>query len=303
MSQGGSSGGKSTTKSKEEIVSKKDMRTTAAGQDKILRLRAAIFDDSGADRNVLLDFAPFAKYEKNGLDLVIEFRTGTKLGEEVSDWAFELVKKHMEEEYDNSGYGWDDYDKMDELNDQASRFLVVRERESKRPVAFVSFKFTLQGEIQDRMVGDPALLVYDLQVEEACQRKGLGKHLMQMCELIARKQRMTHVMLGVTKCNEAAVAFITTKLKGFVRDDSLMASADDETDDSLQTFNKVLDVKVLKAKEDETKKVMEVQALARAIAKMSSPTSAADPVDAPSAKAAEASIFAGSEADAVVKRL
>ena len=85
-------------------MSKKDMRTTAAGQDKILRLRAAIFDDSGADRNVLLDFAPFAKYEKNGLDLVIEFRTGTKLGEEVSDWAFELVKKHMEEEYDNSGY-------------------------------------------------------------------------------------------------------------------------------------------------------------------------------------------------------
>lgn len=38
------------------------------------------------------------------------------------------------------------------------------------------------------MAGEPVLLVCDLHLQEAAQRKGLGKHLMTLCDLVSRKQ-------------------------------------------------------------------------------------------------------------------
>ena len=35
------------------------MKSTAAGTDKVVQLRAAIFNDDGKDRDVLADFKPF----------------------------------------------------------------------------------------------------------------------------------------------------------------------------------------------------------------------------------------------------
>jgi hypothetical protein len=64
------------------------------------------------------------KYDRNGLNLKIEFYAGDALPVELSDYAHELCKSNMEEVYDTSGYGWDDMDKMDEFCDPASRFLV-----------------------------------------------------------------------------------------------------------------------------------------------------------------------------------
>ena len=93
----------------------------------------------------------------------------------------------MEEDYAKD-YGWDDEDKHEELKEPAARFIIVREKptvawEQGTPVAFVHFRFTLQGECFNQMKGEPALFIYDIQVEEAFQRKGLGKHLMQVCEV------------------------------------------------------------------------------------------------------------------------
>lgn len=47
-------------------------------------------------------------------------------------------------------------------------------------VGFVQYRFTLEEEI-------PVLYVYELQLEPHVQAKGLGKFLMQLIELIARK--------------------------------------------------------------------------------------------------------------------
>jgi GNAT superfamily N-acetyltransferase len=47
-------------------------------------------------------------------------------------------------------------------------------------VGFVHYRFTLEEEI-------PVLYVYELQLEPRVQAKGLGKFLMQLIELIARK--------------------------------------------------------------------------------------------------------------------
>lgn len=39
----------------------------------------------------------------------------------------------------------------------------------------------------DAMVGETSLHVWDIHVEDAYQRKGLGKHLLTLMELIARR--------------------------------------------------------------------------------------------------------------------
>lgn len=62
------------------------------------------------------------QYDRNGLNLSIQFCT--VLSKEDAQFCFELCKEHMEDLYDSSGYGWDDDDKMRELTEPGSRFLL-----------------------------------------------------------------------------------------------------------------------------------------------------------------------------------
>ncbi len=117
----------------------------------------------------------------------------------------------MEKLYDDSGYGWCDLDKEDELVEHggAARFLIVTDNTDKRNAAYVHFRFTLQGEavgIPGSIIvafclyimhsaqcagftgGAPSLYIMDIQLEPFVQRKGLGRHLMRTIEMIARKQ-------------------------------------------------------------------------------------------------------------------
>lgn len=53
--------------------------------------------------------------------------------------------------YDKSGYQWDDDDKMKELTEEGTRFLLVREKQLDfddtpgRLIGFVHFRFTIEG--------------------------------------------------------------------------------------------------------------------------------------------------------------
>lgn len=78
-----------------------------------------------------------------------------------------------------------------------ARYIFVREgeppnasaTEDKAPiVGFVHYRFTLEEEV-------PVLYVYELQLEPRLQRKGLGKFLMQLIELIARKVKISILQL------------------------------------------------------------------------------------------------------------
>lgn len=169
-------------------------RQTTAINDNIVVLRSALFEESGKDKDVTKDIAKsFMKFDRNGLDVTIDFVT--KLSKEESKWAFDLVKETMEDKYEASGYGWDDEDKLRELTEKGTRFLVVRE--GGTPVGFVHFRFTVQGEVIDQMAGDPSLHIYDISIEEELQRKGLGKHLLLILELVARREKMKLLSLPV----------------------------------------------------------------------------------------------------------
>ena len=66
----------------------------------------------------------------------------------TAKWAHSLCKRNMEALYDDSGYGWCDLDKEDELTNHegAARFLIVNDKTEGRNAGFVHFRFTLQGE-------------------------------------------------------------------------------------------------------------------------------------------------------------
>lgn len=175
----------------------KALKTTKALDESILKLRAALMTDSGKDKDVTQGIAPaFFSYalprpagivESDAPSRVLQITFSPKLNKTECSWAFDLVKEHMEDVYDIAGYGWDDDDKESELKEQGSRFLIVRDPSMpNQPVAFVHFRFTVQGEALDQMAGDTCVYVFDLHVEEEYQRKGLGKHLMVILELIGK---------------------------------------------------------------------------------------------------------------------
>ena len=149
-------GGKSRSGGGSVAITTTKKRETVAINDSLLVLRSALFTPSGADKNVIQGIAPaFLKYDRNDLAVDIEFQC--KLSSSETNFCLDTIKRHMEERYDDSGYGWDDEDKRMEPDEDGKRFLIVRERvveneesTSRKPVkgnilGFVHFRFTVQG--------------------------------------------------------------------------------------------------------------------------------------------------------------
>mmetsp|Transcript_30358 Transcript_30358/g.51342 ORF Transcript_30358/g.51342 Transcript_30358/m.51342 type:complete len:325 (-) Transcript_30358:276-1250(-) len=217
-------------------------RATAAINDNVAKLRAAIFDEDGRDKDVTKGLAPsFMKYDRNGLNMSISFTS--KLTKSDAQWAFDLTKQNMEELYDASGYGWDDDDKMKELTEDGARFLIVKSEDvgtSSAIVAYVHFRFTVQGEVLDKMAGEPSLYVYDLHVAEDYQRKGLSKHLLVILELIARREKMKLLSLPIMLGHDEAQKWITEGVnKGFAVDDTLHELGFDADMEGFEVYSKV----------------------------------------------------------------
>jgi GNAT superfamily N-acetyltransferase len=133
-------------------------------------------------RDVLADFAPFSKFSRNGLDAAIEFTIPEKMDKEMRTWVLDLTRENMKEQYLAAEWGWADAEKRRELMDDAARYLVARSPEGEA-LGFVHFRFMLER-------SSPMIYVYELQLVDSVRRKGLGKRLMQILELIAAKWKM-----------------------------------------------------------------------------------------------------------------
>jgi ribosomal protein S18 acetylase RimI-like enzyme len=83
-----------------------------------------------------------------------------------------------------------------------------------------------------------ALYVYELQVDQAHGRKGIGKRLMQLMELIARKQAMQWLMLTVIKANTNAMAFYQ-KMK-YTVDDTSPSMCYEDADECYEILSKCI---------------------------------------------------------------
>lgn len=148
----------------------------------------------------------FKKFERSGLDLVLEAKRASSLDTSTKDWIFDLTERNMKEMYSKSEMGWNAEAKKKELMEEAAWLLIVRERETEVPVAFSHFRFTLDNE-------DPVLYCYDLQLEECASRKGLGKFMMKVLELVMIKNDLLKIMLIVFKHSEIGKSFFKDVLK------------------------------------------------------------------------------------------
>lgn len=257
----GGSGGKAgggASKARGALGSGKDAvftktRKLVTRNDKLIRLRAALFDDDeggfGAERDVTKWLArPFLDFRRNGVEVTIEFSHGEALiGKDLDD-LIQLAAIFAEEAEHDAGREWNEEDKQEHLVEDAARFLVARDS-TGTIVAFLHFRFTLHGEMADEMEGQCCLFVYDLHITPSLQRRGLGRHLMCMAELIARKANMFSMIMPIprTELADSARTFLTNKLRGWVCDMDALAEAAPRTakaiaeDNSLEVYAKQLE--------------------------------------------------------------
>ncbi|XP_043806053.1 N-alpha-acetyltransferase 40 isoform X2 [Manihot esculenta] len=163
----------------------------------------------------LASFPPFRHFDSNGLSVYLESGRGDKISSSLKRCLQNLLKDNMERHY---GPEWAAEEKVKrrELVTPEARYIFVYEASSNEEkvildgehslVGFVHYRFTLEEEM-------PVLYVYEIQLESRAQGKGLGKFLMQLLELIARKNCMSAVVLTVQKANVVAMNFYTSKLR------------------------------------------------------------------------------------------
>lgn len=235
----GGSGGKSKTGGGTIKIVKSKSRETKAIDDKLLVLRSALFNINGTDKDVTQSIgAAFMKYQRNGLDLTIHFQTSLSYNE--MEKAFEMCKKNMEERYDASGYGWDDTDKRNEMNEKGKRYLIVRNHQGDF-LGFVHFRFTVTGEVIDIMAGETCLLISDIHLENSIQRRGIGKHLITILELIARKEQMSRISISVQDHDDVTLNWLT-KVKGYSPDVTMGLIGFDASTEGFDVYSKTFQV-------------------------------------------------------------
>ena len=137
----------------------------------------------GVARDLLSEFAAFQTYAAGGTSIHISFSCPVMPSwtPELESAIFDLTKSNMRALYDAAGphWKWNDSKKRGELYSEVNRCLVARDAAGAL-LGFLNFRLLLEGHYE-------ILYVYELQVAESAQRKGIGQRLMQLAELIARK--------------------------------------------------------------------------------------------------------------------
>ncbi|XP_031406889.1 N-alpha-acetyltransferase 40 [Punica granatum] len=197
----------------------------------VLEKKKAVDELIGAaysDGDPLASFPDFRRYSKDGLSVCLESGHGSHLSSSVKQYIQNILKMNMEGPY---GPEWPEEEKVKRRETVAPEALYLFVHETTNEgvnvvplasddkavtkktagqmgslIGFVHYRFIVEEEL-------PVLYVYELQLEPRAQGKGLGKFLMQLVELIARKNRMGAVMLTVQKANVPALNFYTNRLR------------------------------------------------------------------------------------------
>merc|ERR1712066_539740 len=134
--------------------------------------------------------------------------------------AFETVKTNMKPLYDEAykndpdyeaEFGWKEKEKKAEMREDLAWYLLARTAEGT-PVAFSHFRYDMDYD-------DEVLYCYEIQVEKAFRRKGLGRFMMKLLEMLAIKADMLKIMVTIFKKDLPEVEFFKKALK-FERDET-----------------------------------------------------------------------------------
>ncbi len=122
---GGSGKGRASSQS-QNVVIKKTKKAEVEASVRVI-LRTAIFNTDGSDRNPLLDLGPMCNFSSPSLPVPLRpFEFATVLSRPDLQKAFRMAKDSLEASHEESGFGWDDDEKKEELRMEQARFVLVR---------------------------------------------------------------------------------------------------------------------------------------------------------------------------------
>lgn len=170
-----------------------------------MKISIAVVNAADEVEDPMAAMAPFKKFNRNGLNLVIECKKVGDLEKDTTEWAFNLTKSNMQTLYENSNWGWTEREKKDEMTHEKAWYLIATDQDGNHK-GFAQFRFDMDFD-------DEVLYCYEVQVMNDVRRKGVGKFLMQILEMVAHKTQMLKVMLTVFQENNLANDFFTKKLK------------------------------------------------------------------------------------------
>jgi len=167
----------------------------------------SIVNKANALENPLSALPSFNTYKKDDLSIIIlETKRVTSLDEETKTWIFQLLEKNMKDYYHQAEWGWNSENKKTELYEDSAWYLIARLQETGEPVAYSHFRYDMDHD-------DDVLYCYEIQTEQKMRRKGLGKFMMKVLELLMIKSDLLKIMLTVFKHNEPATKFFKDVLK------------------------------------------------------------------------------------------
>lgn len=174
--------------------------------EKKMNARVALVKAANAVDDPLENLPSFRKYDKNEMNVTLAATRVTDLDETTKEWLMDLITRNMKALYEQSEWGWKTSSKKEEMLDDRAWYLIARDAESGTPLAFSHFRFDMDYD-------DEVLYVYEIQLEEGTKRKGLGRFMMQVLELLAFRNDMRKIMVTIFKHNPAAQKFFKEALK------------------------------------------------------------------------------------------
>jgi len=153
-----------------------------------------------------LDALPsFKKVTKNGITWNQTVKRVNELDEDEKKAVVDLLICNMKTLYEKSNWGWNEKNIREEMFEEAAWYLIVKNEEGKI-CGFSHFRFDMDCDAE-------VLYVYEIQIEQECQRKGLGKFMMQVMEMLMMKADLRKIMLTNLICNESATIFFKNTMK------------------------------------------------------------------------------------------
>jgi len=167
--------------------------------------RVAIVKTANLQDDPLDSLPSFKKFSKNGLDLTLSTKRVSDLNHDGKEFIIDLLAKNMKKLYEDSEWGWNDKNKREEMLDEKAWYLLA-ETSDGTIAGYSHFRFDMDFD-------DEVVYVYEIQIDSTYQRKGLGRFMMQVLEMLAFKADMRKIMLTVFKHNPEAENFFKKTMK------------------------------------------------------------------------------------------
>lgn len=200
-------GRSSKKKSKKDSAAAKAKKEALRKEIAEINAKTLLVNAANEKEDLLADFQIFASYKlETPIDgvasLSIRYARADDLTDEEHAGIYDLLERNMKAMYIKAGpgWGWNPNDKKRELQDEAARHLLLTDSATGRMLGFAHLRFIMEGT-------EPVAYLYELQLEPSMRRQGIGRHVLRIAELMAKKNAMRWVMLTVFKCNGPSMAF------------------------------------------------------------------------------------------------